>query len=60
MNIQTQDHGPFPGYPKIMRWSAIDLDTFDGAPDGDTRTGWGHTEDEAIHDLKCQLIEEGP
>jgi hypothetical protein len=41
-------------------WSAIDSDTYDGAPDSPRRAraqGFGSTEEEAIQDLREQLEE---
>ena len=40
-------------------WTAIDSDTFDGAPDSGNRNqiGYGRTEQEAIDDLLEQLAE---
>lgn len=32
-------------------WTAIDLNRYDGADDGDQTTGYGETESEAIQDL---------
>jgi hypothetical protein len=39
-------------------WTAIDTDTYDGAPDSNSPVGWGHTERDAINDLVGQFIEE--
>jgi hypothetical protein len=44
MKVSTDQ--PLPGM-----WTAIDLDRYDGAPDGDTTMGTGKTEEEAILDL---------
>ena len=45
--------------PCGLAWSAIDVDTYNGAPDSKNRhmIGYGATEQEAIDDLK-RLIEE--
>lgn len=41
-------------------WSAIDSDTYDGAPDGPVHPiGYGRTEAEAIADLLEQIEESG-
>ncbi len=56
MNIKTShDRPPVPS--RAFDWSAIDADTYDGAPDSPTRNqiGYGKTEAEAIEDLKEQL-----
>ena len=52
MNIVTRrDPKPIP--MRDADWSAIDSDTYDGAPDSRTRhqIGYGATESEAINDL---------
>ena len=38
-------------------WSAVDDDTYDGAPDAHCPIGWGATEQAAIDDLLAQLEE---
>lgn len=53
MKIQTfYVHPPIP--VRLFDWSAIDSDTYDGAPDSPNRNqiGYGATEQEAIEDLK--------
>ncbi len=43
-----------PSAPPACRWSAIDDDDYDGAPDtppSGKLMGWGFVEDEAIDDL---------
>jgi len=54
VNIQTRHD---PARPVGFRYSAIDSDTYDGAPDSKTRSqiGFGESEVEAIEDLKEQL-----
>jgi len=37
------------------RWTAVDEDTYDGAPDGGGIVGEGKTEMEAINDLYEQM-----
>lgn len=51
MHIRTELHT---SAPADQRWSAIDDDDYDGAPDTPwygKLTGWGYTMDEAIDDL---------
>lgn len=57
MKIRTTQHHNFSaGRPGAdLNWSAIDDDTYDGAPDSRSPVGWGFTEGEAIQDLKEQL-----
>lgn len=59
MNIRT--HYVYPPIPvRDFDWSAIDEDTYDGAPDAGQRAqmiGFGKTEAEAIADLKQQIEE---
>ena len=38
-------------------WTAIDEDTYDGAPDCPHMMGWGDTEQEAIEDLERLFAE---
>ncbi len=38
-----------------VMWTAVDDDTYDGAPDSKCPIGWGSTEEEAIDDLKMQI-----
>lgn len=51
-------------YPPIpirdYDWSAIDDDTYDGAPDSHCPIGRGRTEAQAIADLLEQLEYDGP
>jgi hypothetical protein len=52
MKIRTEHvYPPIPS--RDFDWSAIDDDTYDGAPDSSTRgeIGYGRTEEEAIADL---------
>lgn len=59
MRIQTE-YWPKPAPQRSHDWSAIDLDTYDGAEDSHPRShcvGYGETEEEAIADLKAQLEE---
>lgn len=53
MKIKTEFHPT----PRGGEWTAIDEDTYDGAPDSPHMMGWGKTEDEAIEDLE-RLFEE--
>lgn len=59
MKIKTQYQQP-PIPSRNFDWQAIDVDTYDGAPDSATRNDVGHgaTEREAIEDLLGKL--EGP
>ena len=50
MNIKTECHG-------WDNWTAIDADTYDGAIDSRSPVGYGHSEQEAIDDLKSELEE---
>lgn len=57
LTISTTDHGPTV-YPK-SRWTAVDLETYDGAPDTTIPfncIGYGDTEPEAIVDLMSNMI----
>ena len=59
MKIRT-DH-VFPPIPdRSMDWSAIDEDSYDGAPDTHPPcpVGWGRTEAEAVADLLEQMEEQ--
>ena len=54
--VTHYDPKPFPS--RAFDWSAIDADTYDGAPDTKhpfNAIGWGKTEAEAIADLHSQL-----
>lgn len=52
MNITTEQL-------RLRDWTAIDSDSYDGAPDSTTNfIGRGETEEEAIDDLK-NILEEG-
>lgn len=54
MKITTTYHGPTI-YPKCA-WTAIDEDTYDGAPDSKCSwMGYGDTEIQAVRDLMLQL-----
>ncbi len=44
-------------YCEYTGWLAVDLDQYDGAPDGNNEMGRGCTEQEAIEDLMEQLNE---
>lgn len=52
MKIKTQYWQP-PIPMRSFDWSAVDEDTYDGAPDSGTRhqIGYGRTREEAIADL---------
>jgi hypothetical protein len=56
MKIRT-DYWPKPIPTNRFDWSAVDDDTYDGAPDSGNRNqiGYGATEEEAIADLLEQL-----
>lgn len=56
MKIRT-DYWPKPVPTNRYDWSAVDDDTYDGAPDSGNRNqiGYGATEQEAIADLMEQL-----
>lgn len=41
--------------PKNERYHAIDVDSYDGAPDSNSPLGTGATAEEAIADLRRQL-----
>lgn len=57
MRITTTYHGPTV-YPRCA-WTAIDEDTYDGAPDSKcAHMGFGNTELEAVQDLMLILEEE--
>jgi len=61
MNIVTShDFAPIPD--RSCDWSAVDGDTYDGAPDTHPPhpIGRGRTEAEAIADLLKQIEESGP
>lgn len=45
--------------PRGERYSAIDNDTYDGAPDGNRTHGIGATPAEAVNDLLDLLLEDG-
>jgi hypothetical protein len=55
MKIQTQQH-PWNVYCGIT-WTAIDDDSYDGAPDSHSPVGSGKTELEAVIDLAEQTVE---
>lgn len=57
MKIVTRyDPPPIPW--RSFDWSAVDDDTYDGAPDSRSAViGWGRTEEEAIADLLDQIEE---
>lgn len=56
MNIETRyDYPPIPD--RRFDWSAIDSDTYDGAPDSSCPIGRGPTEQAAIADLLMQIEE---
>ena len=56
MTIKTEYINP-PIPIRAYDWSAVDADTYDGAPDSKTRNqiGYGRTESEAIDNLKTIL-----
>ncbi len=58
MNIRT-DYWRKPIPTDAYDWSAVDDDTYDGAPDSGNRNqvGYGATEAEAVADLMEQLDE---
>jgi len=57
MKIRTEYvYPPIPG--RSMDWSAVDDDTYDGAPDSNCPIGRGPTEEAAIADLREQLLEQ--
>jgi hypothetical protein len=59
MNIRTEFWAkPIP--TTSLDWSAIDYDTYDGAPDSGPRArliGYGPTEEDAIADLHNQIAD---
>lgn len=58
LTISTTYHGSSNHYPKTA-WTAIDSDTYDGAPDAKppfSCMGYGDTEAEAIVDLMAELF----
>jgi hypothetical protein len=58
MDIQAHEDGT--GYaPKAERWYAIDADSYDGAPDGNNRTGTGSSAKAAVMDLIERLLDDG-
>ncbi len=59
MKISTEDHGAWRDSRgrRHTEWSAIDDDTYDGAPDAHSPIGRGATEAEAIEDLMTQIEE---
>ena len=58
MNIRTShDCPPIP--TRAFDWSAVDADTYDGAPDARCPIGRGATEADAVADLLEQTEEEG-
>lgn len=61
MNITT-DYWAKPIPTSAFDWSAIDADTYDGAPDTIPACpiGYGATEDAAIADLLDQIEDSGP
>jgi len=59
-SVHTTYHGPFPANAQDLNWSAIDDNTYDGAPDTLPRPGpigWGCTEALALNDLYDQLAQ---
>lgn len=56
MKIRTEFVDP-PIPDRRFDWSAVDDDTYDGAPDSHCPIGRGRTESEAIADLLEQLEE---
>lgn len=59
MKISTQFHGNIWPKPEMANqtWSAVDQNTYDGAPDSFSIMGWGRTEQEAIDDLRMRTAE---
>ena len=55
----STEYWPKPDPCRDFDWSAIDDNTYDGAPDSSTRNqiGYGRTEQDAIDDLIAQLEE---
>lgn len=60
MKVSTE-YWAKPGPDRQFDWSAIDDDSYDGAPDSPTRNqiGYGRTEAAAIADLLEQIEERG-
>lgn len=56
MNIRTT-YDPKPIPVRQFDWTAVDDDTYDGAPDAHCPIGSGTTEAEAIADLLLQIEE---
>ena len=60
MTVARYRIGYHPAAPLSERYSAIDDDTYDGAPDAGAMAhamGWGATADEAVDDLRRLLQE---
>jgi hypothetical protein len=55
MKIVTQNHGW--SLYEGAEWTAVDDDTYDGAPDARCPVGCGHTEMDAVNDLVEQVVE---
>ena len=53
MKIAT-DYWPKPIPIREFDWTAVDSDSYDGAPDSHSPVGYGRTENEAITDLLTQ------
>jgi hypothetical protein len=54
MRVRTE-YDPPPIPVRSCDWSAVDDDTYDGAPDQHSPVGYGATEQAAIEDLLAQL-----
>jgi hypothetical protein len=58
MDIKTEKHPPYVHKGQwVTRWSAWDMDTYDGAPDSHCPVGDGGTEIEAINDLVEKIVD---
>jgi hypothetical protein len=58
MKIETEKHPPYLGRTGwVTEWSAIDADSYDGAPDSHCPVGSGSSEREAIDNLVEQIVE---
>lgn len=58
MKIRT-DYWPKPIPLRQFDWTAVDDDTYDGAPECHCPVGYGGTEEEAIKDLMEQIEDLG-
>jgi hypothetical protein len=56
LGIKVRTHFVYPPIPiRNFDWSAVDDNTYDGAPDSHCPVGYGCTEDAAIESLLDQL-----